>query len=357
MNRSRRRAIKALVAASLTPAAYASLGNSGAAVAAPAGSADSPINIIMPRSYTPPADGKPARRLQANLGRAVLDAVTDNYKNRNLPVWRRKLGSMDLEKRVMNICYWIVKSVHAHKDVHPVDPAWIAAQIMTESFFYEFAVSRALAVGICQFIPPTATEYGLVCAGTRPEHGKAPYANAEWAVEKDNYYAIRARWKKAMRRRNRIAGDQTEYLKKALKAGIKGAAAPKAQQWLDVDAEVQSLDAKVKEARARYRDYLAANFKSRSIFDDGDVEFFKEFDERVLYHKPIDAMVLMIARFLRARNGNILSAAAGYHCGLARTREDSGVYSRYGRIPGIDSTVSYVSRILVHHHEIAVRMG
>ena len=357
MNPSRRRAVRALVAASLAPAACAALGGTAVASAIPVRKAPSPINVIMPRAYEPPAKGKPSRMLQARLGRAVLDAVNDRYKGRTLPVWRRPHGSMDLEKRIMNICYWIVESVREHAGVYPVDPAWVAAQIMTESFFKEFAVSRALAVGICQFIPPTAAEFGMTCAGTRPAHAKPPYARHDWAGEMDRYYDVRAQWKKAIRHRNRIAGDQGEYLRTALADGLQGKPAPKAQQWMDADAKAQTLDAQVKEARQHYRDYLAANFENRSIFNDGDVAFFKAFEERVLYHKPVKAMVLMLARFLRARSGNILSAAAGYHCGLAQTREDGDVYGPYGRLPGIDSTVSYVSRILVHHHEIALRMA
>ena len=357
MNPSRRRALRALVAASLAPVACASLDGAAAASAKPAPRPSSPINIIMPRAYEPPAKGKPSRMLQARLGHAVLGAVDERYKGRTLPVWGRPHGSVDLEKRIMNICYWIVASVREHAGVYPVDPAWVAAQIMTESFFNEFAVSRALAVGICQFIPPTATEFGMACAGTRPEHASPPYAHHDWAQEKDRYYDLRAQWKKILRQRNRIAGDQGEYLRIALADGLQGKPAPKARQWMDADAKAQALDTQVKEARQRYRDYLAANFKGRNIFNDDDVAFFKTFDERVLYHKPVNAMVLMLARFLRARSGNILSAAAGYHCGLAQTREDGDVYGPYGRLPGIDSTVSYVSRILVHHHEIALRMA
>ncbi|WP_461210104.1 transglycosylase SLT domain-containing protein [Desulfocurvus sp. DL9XJH121] len=354
MDPSRRHAVKAMVAAALAPAVCAVAG----AVPAPAAALlETPINVMVPRTWSPPLDGKQGRLLQARLGRAILEAVRANYKGRTLPVWKQRYGSMDLEKRVTNICLWIVRSVRAHHDVYPVDPVWVAAQIMTESFFYEFAVSRALAVGICQFIPATAAEYGMTCGGTRPEHSSAPYALPQWAREVDNYYQRRADWKKAMRRRNKVAGDATEYLREALSAGRAGEAAPRAGDWLAADAEAQGLDDQVKESRSRYRRYLRENFKGRSIFDDKDVRFFKAFDERVLYKRPVDAMVLMLARFLRARNGNILSAAAGYHCGLGNTREDGDVYGRYGRIPGFDSTVSYVSRILVNHHEIALRMA
>lgn len=356
MDPGRRRAARTLVAAALAPGACA------AALAAPgtARAATAParsVNVILPRSLPLPADGREGRAAQNRLARAVLDSVRDHYKGKNLPVWRRRYGTMDLEKRVANICYWILKSVRAHAGVHPVPPAWVAAQIMTESFFYEFAVSRALAVGICQFIPPTAEEYGMVCAGSRPGHAAEPYARAEWAVEKDRYYDARKAWKKAMRARRAAAGDQTDYLRQALLAGRDGGRPPRAEQWLKADAKARELDEQVKEARERYQEYLRENFKGRSIFDDRDVAFFKGFDERVLYRKPVDAMVLMLARFLHARSGNILSAAAGYHCGLSGTRDEGGPYAAYGRLPAYEDTVTYVSRILVNHHEIAVRMA
>lgn len=353
MKTSRRNAVKALAAASLAPL----FGVGAAAVAQAAPRSATPINVILPRTYAPDLAGEQGRIVQARLGRAVLETVRTHYKGGNLPVWKQKYGTMDLEKRVMNICHWIVKSVHAHRDTYPLDPAWVAAQIMTESFFYEFAVSRALAVGICQFIRPTGVEYGMTCAGTRPKHGKAPYRNPADAAALDRYYERRKAWKQARRERARIAGNREDFLEQALRLGLEGKATPKADKYLEVCDRIEALDGEVKDARSRFTDYLKANFEGRSIFSDKDVRFFKGFEERVLYKRPIDAMVLMLARFLRARNGNIIAAAAGYHSGLSNTREPYGIYEPYGCIPGFESTVSYVSRILVNHHEIASRMA
>lgn len=352
MNTTRRTAIKTLVAAGIAPV----LG-----VAAPstanAGHTEKGVNIIMPRSSSLDLKGSSATAEQIRLTRAVLDYVEANYKGRNLPIWGKPHNRVDLEKRVSNICYWIIKSVRKHSGVHYVDPAWVAGQIMAESFFYEFAISRAFAVGICQFIGPTARSFGMTTAGGSPEHGKPPHKKAEYAHEIDTYYSARAEWKKAIRKRRAISGSELDMLRQALADGLDGKPHPKAKQFLEVDAMQREKEDQVQQARKRFRAYLKANFDGRSIFNDKDVAFFKGFEERVLYKTPIDAMVLMLARHLRARSGNILAAAAGYHAGLSTTRERFGVYKDYGRIPPFGSTVSYVSRLVVNHHEIRQRMG
>jgi hypothetical protein len=353
MDKNRRTALRAAVAAALLPLAAPAL-----AAGAPARSAApaSAINVILPRSVRPDLDGAAGRRRQERLTLAVMDFVREHYQGRNLPVWRKPATAIDLHKRVANICLWVVRSCHAHREVYPVDPAWVAGQIMAESFFNEFAVSWALAVGICQFIGPTAREYGLAVAGSAPGHGAAPYKNPADAGAEAEYLAVRRQWREALRERRRL-GDEGELLRAAMRAHVDGAPCPQAGPYLEASRAVDELDAKVKDARQRFTAYLEANFAGRSIFDPGDVAFFKGFDERVLYAKPVDAMVLMLARFLRARGGNILAAAAGYHAGLGNTSEDAGVYKRYGRIPAFADTVGYVSRCLVNHHEIALRMA
>ena len=159
MDKHRRTALQAAVAAALLPLAAPALATPQAPAAA------THINVILPRSRQLDLDGAAGRAVQERLTLAVMDFVRENYQGRNLPVWRKPLAEVDLHKRVANICLWVVRSCHAHREVYPVDPAWVAGQIMAESFFNEFAISWALAVGICQFIGPTASEYGMVVAG------------------------------------------------------------------------------------------------------------------------------------------------------------------------------------------------
>lgn len=357
MDKSRRRAIKSLVAAALLPLAGA---DAAARAQSPAQSprdalADSPLGIMVPRDYRPPVTGARAERYALRLGRAVLDFLEAEFAGRNMPVWRRPFGSVDMEKRIVNIVHWVTSAVEAHASTHPVDPAWVMAQIMAESFYYEFAVSRAMAVGICQFIAPTAREHGMITAGDRDGHSE-PVRQDQWAGDLERYYQRREKWKSAMRRRNAIAPDARETLAAVARAQEKGLPWPLAGEYLRAQARVDELDAEVKQARARFQDFLAANFEGRSIFDKSDVRFFKTFDERVLYRKPVDAMVLMLAKALRVRRGYILAAAAGYHAGLSLTREDDRVYGPYGRIPAIGETVTYVSRVLINHFEISSRI-
>jgi len=238
-----------------------------------------------------------------------------------------------------------------------VDPAWVMAQIMAESFFYEFAVSWAFAVGVCQFVGPTARSHGMLCAGDRPAHASPPYRLPELACELTRYTEAREAWKEARRAAVAASGGDTEaFLREAVGALLEGRELPGAQSYLTASRRVEDLDARVKESREKFRSYLEANFEGRDIFRPRDLGFLVGFDERVTYSKPVRNMVLMLATNLKARNGNILAATAGYNAGLGSTADQDRIYEPYGRIPSYAETVTYTSRIVVNHHEIVSRM-
>ncbi|MFW5721769.1 MAG: transglycosylase SLT domain-containing protein [Desulfohalobiaceae bacterium] len=348
MHNDRREFIKAGVAAALTAALPGFW--PAEAGAETTGDRGTPIRIIVPRDYIPPVDGSYAYR----LGRSVLDFVQDHYGQGNLPLWGRPLVQVDLEKRVVNIVYWVLKGVREHQEVHPVDPAWVMAQIMAESFFNEFAVSPALAVGVCQFVAPTARSYDMQVAGDVPGHHGPPHARAEGAGMLEAYYRLRQKRRELIRENRRFLNNR-EQLRQALEALVKGRSVPEAAQHLAYLAQAEKVQQDMDRARQDYRDYLRANFAGRSIFNPADVRFLVGFDERVTYKKPVTAMVHMLAQGLRVRNGNILAAAAGYNAGLSSTIAP-GLYQPFGRIPSYEETVTYISRVVVNHHAITRRL-
>ncbi|OQX02047.1 MAG: hypothetical protein BWK80_58725 [Desulfobacteraceae bacterium IS3] len=315
----------------------------------------SPIHVIIPKEYEPPVE--PAD--QQGLTQAVLLYISDCYRGKKLPVWGRPFEDVNLEKRITNIVYWIASGIKEHRNIYPIDPAWVVAQIMAESFFYEFAISKSLAVGLCQFILPTAREYGILCAGDRPEHGKAPYSNPESAGKAEEYYRLK---KELQDCKENDAPENMLTIESALKIIAKGDCSTQkeyAGKHLNYLNRLHESDQKILTARDQYRTYLQQNIiaesgQEKDIFKDTD--FFREFDERFTYKKPISAMVQMLAKGLKSKNGNILASAAGYNAGLSRT-EDSGPYKPYGKIPAISETATYLSHVLVNHYEIIKRIG
>ena len=315
-----------------------------------------PVNVIIPEDYNPPIDGESQLRLK----KATLNFFAENYQNVNLAFWNVKLAEIDLEKRIDNIIFWLAAAIEEHKNIYPVDPAWAIAQIMAESFFYEFAVSNDLAVGICQIIPNTAKSYNMVYAGSLPEHHKAPYLLPEYANAVNDFHRLRNQ------KRNYIRNNKPDdlfTLEETLEIIAQNSNSEmyiaRSEQHLNFLAKLKEFDEKISLSIKQYKEYLEANIKraekNKDIFEETD--FFVGFDERFTYKKSISVMIDMLARGLKARNGNILTAAAGYNAGLRSTYIDEKVYRLYGKIPSNNETTIYLSRIIGNHHEIMKRMG
>ena len=313
------------------------------------------IQMILPRSFPRSTDYN-SQSYKASLQRAVLDTLETFYNQRPMPVWEKTFSQVDMETRIRNIIYWLIEGINRAGKVYPIDPAWLMAQMMKESYFYEFAVSSALAVGICQFIQGTAQEYDMLCAGTRPEHGQSPYREPQLARAVGEYYRIR-RERRNYRRKSRPA--TTFNLDSALSTIINGPSSAErkaAEQFLLYRERLENYRREEREARDQFRTYLRANVEGRSIFRQGDLDFILGFDERFTYKKPAYGMALMMARALRSRNGNILAATIGYNAGLSSTKA-AGRYKPYGQIPNIEQSTTYVSHVMINHHEIVNRMG
>ncbi len=314
-----------------------------------------PVNVIIPGDYQPPVDPEGLSRLK----NATLNFFEKNYQNVTLTFWNKKLAEIDLEKRLDNIIYWLAIAIEKHKSIYPVDPAWVIAQIIAESFLYEFAISNDLAVGICQFIPNTAKSFNMVYAGSLPEHSQPPYLLPEYANKVNDYYRLKRQKRNFL---NNNKPDDLFTLEETLEIiaqdNISDLSSARAEQQINFGNKLKEFDEKISLCVTQYREYLEVNIKrgeeNRDIFE--EIDFFVGFDERFTYKKPISAMVEMLARGLKARNGNILTAAAGYNAGLRSTYINENVYKRYGKIPSFDETTVYLSRIIANHYEIVKRI-
>jgi len=313
------------------------------------------VSMIFPdNQYVFPSD-EDLKDHQYRLYRAIIEFINDHYSNKSMPVWEKMPQEVDLDKRISNIVYWILISVQEHASIYFVDPIWIVAQIMEESFFYEHAISWSFASGICQFTMPTAQSFGMVT----PLSSSLTHNDLRHAQRAEAYHRLQAITKRKKKLRNKYSklfNKQESLFKDSLRHHVNETAHPRAHEWLNAYKELDSLETSSRKQRMEYMSFLQSNYQDKSIFNQQDLIFFIQFDERVTYKKPIDAMVKMMAQYMRSRNGNLLVATAGYNAGLSRTYYPYAVYEPYGRIPGIEQTVSYVSKIAVNHQEIVQRM-
>ncbi|MEL6822052.1 MAG: transglycosylase SLT domain-containing protein [Calditrichota bacterium] len=351
MSSDRRTFLKGLGSAALLTLAYSP---ESIAQYIPTEFTHTPVNVMIPRDYRIPT-GSELENYKYRLTRATLDLLEEHYSSKPIPVWDKTFREIDMEKRISNIVFWLLKGVENHQAIYPVDPAWAISMIMKESYFYEFAISKALAIGICQFVQPTALSYNMICAGQQTAHKRSPYKLIQYASEATRYYELRTQ-RRAYRRKYRPKNRFTiQQALQVISDGASKADKEKAQKQLAYEKRYSKFSDDMIKARENYRNYLLANVKGRDIFNRRDVQFLVGFEERFTYKKPLDSMVKMLASSLRARSGNILAAAIGYNAGLSSTKA-VGRYEPFGRIPAIEQSTTYLSHILVNHHDITSRM-
>ena len=309
-----------------------------------------PLQFLLEHQQSPLSNHK-----RFKLTQAVLDVLDTHYSGMSLQFWDMPFEKIDFEKRITNIVYWIDIAIQKHKNLHDLDPVWVLSQIMAESLFCEFALSRSLAAGICQFMPSTARKsYNMIIAGSVEAHHKSPYLKPHLANSLNEYRQLvsdRNKYRKATQQ------DATFNLNTALEWLAEGKSGmQEATRQIQRNHQIESFSQKIRTTKDNYIDYLETNITElgkRDIFLETD--FFVKFDERFTYRKPIDAMVHMLANALRVRGGNILSAAAAYNAGLSRTWTNEALYTNYGTLPNFAETSQYLSRIVANYEEIANR--
>ena len=310
------------------------------------------LKLTLNKSFKPDT----SRRHLEKIKKATMDFVEKNYNNRNLPTWRKPYRQIDLEKRIHWAIYWAMVAIDNYKNRYfPIDPVWIVAQIMAESFFYEFAISHALAVGPCQFMRSTATSYGLICAGDKPEHYTQDYQSHQLAGKWQEIRKLKKTRRKFIKKHKKFKKLNLEKALTAL-ASQNTQLHQQAQKQLELAQTTQHYRKQIKEAKQGYKKYLKDNFKNRDIFNHKDGQYLVGFDERISFRRSVPAMVKMLSWALAKRNGNIMIAAAAYNAGLSRT-VDQHFITNYGRIPNINETPTYVSRIMINYIEIVARLS
>lgn len=286
--------------------------------------AESPVTILLPKDYESPR-GVSGWWYTRKLRAATMDFLKQQYPpNQPFGIWQKPFRGIEqpLEERLDKITTLAVESCKKNESIHPVDPALLVAGMYAESQFYEFAVSSALAVGVAQFIAPTARDkpYNMVCAGDLPEHHQPPYQYPE------------------------LAGKQREY--ESLSAGLRarkkeaeGRHSKKQQK------EIAALERAVSGARESFTLYLTINTAGRDVLYEPHRAFLNSFDQRTLHEYAVPAMALYIASSLRARSGNVLAAWSAYNAGPGSTAAP-GFLKKYGKLPN-GVTATYAQKIVL----------
>jgi len=312
------------------------------------------LQFLVPVDYPPPSPDDAAYRRR--LVKATLQYVEYFADGQNIAQWDKPFARIDLEKRLDRMVSVLTQAL-ATVAKHPVDPAWLLAQIFIESRFYEFAISSSLAFGPCQFVMSTANLYGLGCAGNRaatvPESGIREQTELVELVDRyEEAERLLEDFRRSGRRFRRI--QATDVFERIVDndPGLRTLA----QEYLEYEKQEESLRLNVTEAKTRYAESVLEVVRDRDIFSPDDVRFLEGFDQRLTY-RSLTAMVAYMGDELAKFNGNVVAATASYNAGRSAAMDRKHPFLSYGRIPAIEETSLYVSRIMNSFSEISRRMN
>ncbi len=276
--------------------------------------------------------------------RAILEFLEASHPpGMTLSIWEANPRDMPfLEAHIHEIIRAIHVGVKENLSTYPTDPVLVAALLYNESRYSPLALSNAGALGIAQFMPDTAAEYGLQPL-LRPNLWRR-YRETKIAERK------RRRGKKqALRKQFSLKRFTLDaVIEKTLTTGdVESLAAY--QEFIQAEkAEKLLLDEYISSVRAKLtqHDYFS-----------GGREIMERLDARTSY-TAVSTAVKYIARRLEESAGMTTSAVASYNAGpsAVRVSNNRSVLYEYGNLPAYPETVRYVQRILAVYSELRQRM-
>jgi hypothetical protein len=272
---------------------------------------------------------------QQRLTRAILDFLLAAHPpGTTLSIWDANPRDLPyLEQHLTKVIAAVFNGVEQSLPKQVVDPLLIVALLYNESRFSPVVVSPAGALGMAQFMPDTALEFGL-----------SPIVRAYlW----EHYRALRTteREKRAATRQKFLV----EYSLPEFSADAVIRHAITRANLSVLEGYQQLVDAEQPEAAA-LQEYVAAvrSDLAELNFFGGDEARIGVLDGRASY-AAVTKAVDYIARRLGENSGMTSSAIAAYNAGPASVSEDnpSSVLYGYGDLPAYAETVRYLQRIMV----------
>jgi hypothetical protein len=299
-----------------------------------------PLEFRLDSEWRPDLSEQAAGRLVAAT-MAFLDA--EHPDGLTMTFWELSPRDMPfLGRHLELIVEAVFRGVRDQLAIRPVDPLIVLALLYNESRFHPKVVSGAGAVGMAQFMPDTAVEFGL-----------SPIAERDLWLR---YRQTRAAYLRG--RRSRIREFRTRY---GLTAFDVDRAVDRAIASGDVTvlADYRALTEEPDPSEEALADYLAAvesAFAKYEFFWDGR-EPLEALDGRVGY-EAITRTVRYLALRMQEHQGMVSSAVASYNSGpgSVRVSNPDSILHRFGDIPPYAETVRYVQRFMAVYTAIKYRL-
>lgn len=280
----------------------------------------------------------------ALLARALWDFLAAEHpRGVTMTFWELNPREMPfLRDHAERLVAALFQGVAENLDLRPVDPILVLALLYNESRFHPTVVSPAGAVGMAQFMPDTAEEYGLV-----------PVARRDlWS----RYLEVRNAWGRERRQRVDDFCHRFRVRSFAAEDVIERALQ---QRDLAVLAEYRTLAHEpnaADAARSAYAEAVAGDLSEHDFFAGGR-ETLRGIDGRVGY-AAVRAAVRYVARQLAEHQGMVSTVAASYNAGPGAVVVASqySILHRFGDIPPIGETVRYVQRVLAVYTALKYRL-